>query len=66
MNGFSSLGGTSLINANVALEADDRVWQMSVWPDEIRNDCDSIKRGITILLLAAPHTLLIYPSFFRL
>ncbi|RIA97715.1 hypothetical protein C1645_686627 [Glomus cerebriforme] len=39
------LGGTSLINANVALEADDRIWQMSVWPDEIRNDYDSIKRG---------------------
>ena len=40
-----SLGGTSLINANVALEADDRVWQMSVWPEEICNDRDSIKRG---------------------
>jgi len=39
------LGGTSLINANVALEADDRVWQISVWPDEISNDYDSIKRG---------------------
>ena len=41
-----SLGGTSLINANVALEADDRVWKMSVWPDEIKNDCESIKKGI--------------------
>ncbi|CAB4385335.1 unnamed protein product [Rhizophagus irregularis] len=39
------LGGTSLINANVALEADDRVWDMSVWPDEIKNDRESIKRG---------------------
>ncbi|CAI2165946.1 11911_t:CDS:2 [Funneliformis geosporum] len=39
------LGGTSLINGNVALEADDRVWQMSAWPDEIRKDLDSIKRG---------------------
>ncbi|CAG8546209.1 1672_t:CDS:10 [Funneliformis mosseae] len=39
------LGGTSLINANVALEADDRVWQMSVWPNEIRNDQESLKRG---------------------
>ncbi|RIA98513.1 cholesterol oxidase [Glomus cerebriforme] len=39
------LGGTSLINANVALEADDRVWEMSIWPDEIKNDYESIKRG---------------------
>jgi hypothetical protein len=40
-----SLGGTSLINANVALEADDRIWQMSAWPEEINDDYDSIKRG---------------------
>ncbi|RIB23415.1 hypothetical protein C2G38_1959482 [Gigaspora rosea] len=39
------LGGTSLLNANVALEADPRVWQMSVWPKEINNDFDSIKKG---------------------
>ncbi|PKK80660.1 FAD/NAD(P)-binding domain-containing protein [Rhizophagus irregularis] len=39
------LGGTSLINANVALEADDRIWQMPIWPDEIQNDHDSMKRG---------------------
>ncbi|KAF0475607.1 FAD/NADP-binding domain-containing protein [Gigaspora margarita] len=39
------LGGTSLINANVALEADDRIWQMPFWPDEIKNDMKSIKMG---------------------
>lgn len=32
------LGGTSLINANVALQADPRVFQLPEWPDEIRND----------------------------
>ena len=32
------LGGTSLINANVSLKADDRVFQDPVWPDEIRED----------------------------
>ncbi|CAG8815326.1 32668_t:CDS:2, partial [Gigaspora margarita] len=37
--------GTSLLNANVALEADPRVWQMSVWPKEIHDDFDSIKKG---------------------
>ncbi|CAG8539541.1 4875_t:CDS:10 [Dentiscutata erythropus] len=39
------LGGTSLINANVALEADERIWQMPVWPDEIKNDMEGIKMG---------------------
>ncbi|CAG8697386.1 15011_t:CDS:2, partial [Dentiscutata heterogama] len=34
------LGGTSLINANVALEADPRVWKMSAWPKEIHDDFD--------------------------
>ena len=32
------LGGTSLINANVALQADPRVFQLPEWPAEIRND----------------------------
>lgn len=32
------LGGTSLINANVALKADDRVFDDPHWPDEIRQD----------------------------
>ncbi|CAG8775707.1 6848_t:CDS:2, partial [Dentiscutata heterogama] len=39
------LGGTSLINANVALEADERVWKMPIWPDEIKNDMEGIKMG---------------------
>ncbi|CAG8589722.1 2640_t:CDS:10, partial [Racocetra fulgida] len=39
------LGGTSLLNANVALEADPRVWQMSAWPKEIQDDFDSIKKN---------------------
>ena len=32
------LGGTSLINANVSLKAEDRVFEDPVWPDEIRQD----------------------------
>jgi len=57
MNTFS-LGGTSLINANVALEADERVWQMSIWPDEIRNDYDSIKKGNYYLIICCATTIL--------
>ncbi|XP_068719443.1 cholesterol oxidase-like [Montipora capricornis] len=34
----SGLGGTSLINANVALDADPAVFQDSVWPKELQND----------------------------
>jgi cholesterol oxidase len=32
------LGGTSLVNANVAVEADPRVFADPTWPDEIRAD----------------------------
>ncbi|CAG8533020.1 3332_t:CDS:10 [Ambispora gerdemannii] len=32
----NGLGGTSLINANVALEADENVWKMNLWPKEIK------------------------------
>ena len=32
------LGGTSLINANVALEIDPRQFDHAPWPDEFRND----------------------------
>ncbi|MCH9765402.1 MAG: GMC family oxidoreductase N-terminal domain-containing protein, partial [Alphaproteobacteria bacterium] len=32
------LGGTSLINANVSLKADPRVWEDPQWPDELASD----------------------------
>ena len=32
------LGGTSLINANVSLKADDRVFRASVWPSALTSD----------------------------
>ena len=36
------LGGTSLVNANVAIEADPRVFEDPVWPDEIRADASGV------------------------
>jgi len=41
----SGLGGTSLINANVSVPPDDRVWDEH-WPAAIRNDLDSVRAGI--------------------
>ncbi|KAF2019480.1 FAD/NAD(P)-binding domain-containing protein [Aaosphaeria arxii CBS 175.79] len=38
----NGLGGTSLINANVFLRADQRTLQLPEWPDEIRNDPSSL------------------------
>lgn len=35
------LGGTSLINANVAITPDPRVWLDPVWPEAIRADVDT-------------------------
>lgn len=47
------LGGTSLINANVALVADNRVFDDPCWPDEMRNDIARFdacyKRAMTML-----------------
>ena len=47
------LGGTSLINANVSLKAEDRVFEDPVWPDEIREDGliqQGYERAIAMLL----------------
>ncbi|KAK7613132.1 hypothetical protein JOL62DRAFT_498300 [Phyllosticta paracitricarpa] len=38
----NGLGGTSLLNANVFLEADRRTLAMSEWPPELRNDPTSL------------------------
>lgn len=32
------LGGTSLLNANVALEADRRIWEQNIWPRALSQD----------------------------
>lgn len=36
-NNVLGLGGTSLMNANVYLEADEETLQMEAWPQEIRD-----------------------------
>ncbi|WP_144137577.1 alpha/beta fold hydrolase [Paraburkholderia sp. BCC1884] len=41
------LGGTSLINANVALEADPRLWDDPRWPAALRADKDGRDTGYT-------------------
>ncbi|KAJ7757153.1 hypothetical protein B0H16DRAFT_1538314 [Mycena metata] len=38
----NGLGGTSLLNANVFLEADKRTLELSTWPDEIRKNPASL------------------------
>ncbi|KAJ7484654.1 hypothetical protein FB451DRAFT_1169687 [Mycena latifolia] len=38
----NGLGGTSLLNANVFLEADKRTLQLNNWPEEIRKDSDCL------------------------
>ncbi len=40
------LGGTSLVNANVSIEAEERVFNDPVWPEELRNNMDMLKEGI--------------------
>ncbi|MGF6574348.1 cholesterol oxidase [Paraburkholderia sp. GAS333] len=42
------LGGTSLINANVALEADPRLWDDPRWPAALRSDKDGRDHGYTL------------------
>jgi cholesterol oxidase len=36
------LGGTSLVNANVSLEAEPRVFQDARWPEEVRRDLPTL------------------------
>ena len=36
------LGGTSLVNASVSIEADPRVFQDPVWPASLRNDLNTL------------------------
>jgi len=39
------LGGTSLINANVGLAADPRVWEDPRWPEALRGDLAAVEAG---------------------
>jgi hypothetical protein len=41
---FLGLGGTSLINANVFMEADKETLAMKAWPPEIRDNVDELDR----------------------
>ena len=38
------LGGTSLINANVFMEADKETLAMKAWPPEIRENVDELDK----------------------
>lgn len=40
------LGGTSLVNANVAIEPDSRVMEDAVWPAALRNDAAGFEEGM--------------------
>jgi cholesterol oxidase len=40
------LGGTSLVNANVCIEPDKRVFDDEAWPREIREDLASVAQGV--------------------
>ncbi|NYH17279.1 ferredoxin [Paraburkholderia bryophila] len=42
------LGGTSLINANVALEADPRLWDDPRWPKALRDDAAGREHGYAL------------------
>lgn len=42
------LGGTSLVNANVSIQPEDRVFEDEVWPSAIRNDMQSLQQGYEI------------------
>ena len=51
----AGLGGTSLINANVFLEADHNTLAMKVWPPQIRNDPACLDKCKCFHLLIWPH-----------
>jgi hypothetical protein len=64
----NGLGGTSLLNANVFLEADSRVLKMGVWPEELRGG-DAWEKcrwphSVKYLLFGKPHTLLTFLLIF--
>lgn len=40
------LGGTSLVNANVSIEAEERVFKDDIWPTALRDNMDTLKEGI--------------------
>ncbi len=40
------LGGTSLINANVAIRPDPRIFDDERWPQALRDDLDGLRRGM--------------------
>lgn len=50
----NGLGGTSLLNANVFLEADSRVLEMGVWPEELKGEGSWKKCKLSSSLMVSP------------
>jgi cholesterol oxidase len=40
------LGGTSLVNANVSIKAEDRVFDDTIWPEALRKNMGTLRDGI--------------------
>lgn len=63
------LGGTSLVNANVSLPAEPRVFEDEVWPAELRGDAAGLDRGYQrarVMLTPEPYPTDGYPELPKL
>jgi len=60
----NGLGGTSLLNANVFLEADSKVLEMGVWPEELKGE-DAWKKCTPPSSLMVSFVLKIQPILFE-
>ena len=52
---YLGLGGTSLMNANVFMEADKKVLALKAWPKEIRTKVDALDECMSPLFRYQEH-----------